>query len=75
MRVCVRACVCVTRSTADIGHPSAMYRNRSKSHPEVDGSSGRCRLEFAWPVCEVLVVYSVFQRGTHLTRQVGTNSH
>ena len=41
--------------------PSGMYRNRGKSHPEVDGSSGRCRLEAAWPVCEVLVVGSVFQ--------------
>jgi len=32
-----------------------MYRNRSKSHPEVDGSSGRCRLEVVrfwwWAVC------------------------
>ena len=45
---------------------------------EPPGSRGvkwSCRLEVAWPVCEVLVVCSVFQWGTHLTRQVGTNSH
>jgi len=66
--------VCSNVQQLDGEVPSGMYRNRSKSHPEVDGSSGRCRLEVAWPVCEVLVVYSVFQWGTHLTRQVGTNS-
>ena len=63
--------VCSNVQQLDGEAPSGMYRNRSKSHPEVDGSSGRCRLE----VCEVLVVYSVFQWDTHLTRQVGTNSH
>ena len=31
---------------------SRMYRNGIKRHLEVDGSSGRCRLEVAWPVCE-----------------------
>ena len=67
--------VCSTVQQLDGEAPSLMYRNRSKSHPEADGSSGRCRLEVARPVCEVLVVYIVFQWGTHLTRQVGTNSH
>ena len=67
--------VCSNVQQLDGEAPSRMYRNRSKSHPEVDGSSGGCRLEAAWPVCEVLVGYIVFQWGTHLTRQVGTNSH
>ena len=35
--------------------PSWMYRSRSKSHTEVNGSSGCCRLEVAWPVCGGLV--------------------
>ena len=72
--ICLRI-VCSNVQQLDGEALSRMYRNGIKSHLEVDGSSGRCRLEVAWPVCEVLVVYSVFQRGTHLTRQVGTNSH
>ena len=67
--------VCPKVRLLDGEAPSGMYRNRSKSHPEMDRSSGHCRLEVAWPVCEVLVVVSVFQWGTHLTRQLGTNSH
>ena len=55
--------------------PSGMYRNRSKSHPEEHGSSGRRTLEITWPVYEVLVVYSVYQWGIHLTKQVGTKTH
>ena len=67
--------VCSNVQQLDGEAPSGMYRNRSKSHPEVDGSSGRRTLEITWPVCEVLVVCSVYQWGTHLTRQVGTNTH
>ena len=52
-----------------------MHRNRRKNHPEVDGSSGRCRLKVAWPVCRVLVVCTVFQWDTHLTRQTETSPH
>ena len=52
--------VCPNVRLLDGEAPSGMYRNRSKNHPEVDGPSGRCRLEVAWPVCELLVMYSVF---------------
>ena len=47
--------------------PSGMYRSRCKSHTEVDGSSERCRLEVAWPVCGVWLVCSVFLCDTLLT--------
>ena len=66
--------VCSNVQQLDGEVPSGMYRNRSKSHPEVDGSSGRCRLEVAWPVCDVLVVYSVFQWDTDLNSLWGFDS-
>ena len=56
-----------------------MYRNWRKSRPEVDGSSGRCRLEVAWPVCGVLVVGRTCSSGTPTwsdkARQVGSHSY
>ena len=39
--------VCPNVRLLDGEAPSGMYRNISKSHPEVDRSSGHCRLEVA----------------------------
>ena len=56
----------------DVQHPWGsirdMYENMSKGHPDVDRSSGHSRLEAAWPVYGILMVYSVFHWGAHLTR-------